>query len=71
MLIYLLRRIQQPVSNNKNIAGLIIMNTENQTWQPPKKPEHQCQLTDLKTLKADTSISSRLFATALLKTALA
>jgi hypothetical protein len=71
MLIYLWRPIQQSVPNNKNIAGLIIMNTENQAWQPPINPEHQCQITDLKTLKADTSISSRPFATALLKTALA
>ncbi|MGY3175099.1 hypothetical protein [Pseudomonas moorei] len=71
MTIYLWRRIQQSVPNNKNIAGLIIMNTENQTLQSPKNPERQCQTTDLKTLKADTSISSRLFETALLKTALA
>jgi len=47
------------------------MNTENQAWQPPINPEHQCQTTDLKTLKADTSISYRTDATALLKTALA
>jgi hypothetical protein len=71
MLIYLWRLIQQPVPNNKNIAGLIIMNTENQAWQPPINPEYQCQTTDLETLKADTSISSRSVATALLKTALA
>ncbi|WP_458238825.1 hypothetical protein, partial [Pseudomonas sp. P5_A2_2] len=71
MLIYLWRPIQQSVPNNKNIVGLIIMNTENQAWQPPINPEHQCQTTDLKTLKADTSISSRNDATALLKTALA
>nr|NYU06515.1 hypothetical protein [Pseudomonas sp. SbOxS1] len=60
MLIYLWRLIQQPVSNNKNIAGLIIMNTENQAWQPPKIAEHQCQLTVLETIKADTTISFRL-----------
>jgi hypothetical protein len=71
MLIYLWRSIYQSVLNNKNIAGLIIMNTENRAWQPPINPEHQCQIADLKTLKADTSISSLSFATALLKTALA
>jgi hypothetical protein len=47
------------------------MNTENQAWQPPINPEHQRQTADLETLKADTSISSRTDATALLITALA
>jgi hypothetical protein len=47
------------------------MITENTAWQLPENPEHQCQLTDRQTLKADTSISSRDIATALLKTALA
>jgi hypothetical protein len=61
MLIYLWRRIQQPVPNNKNIAGLIIMITENQAWQPPKNPEHACQITVFELLKADVSISPRSF----------
>jgi len=26
------------------------MITENKPWQPPKNPEHQCQLTDRQTL---------------------
>jgi len=26
------------------------MITENQPWQPPENPEHQCQLTDRQTL---------------------
>jgi hypothetical protein len=47
------------------------MNTENKAWQLPQNPEHQCHDTDLETSKADTSISSRDIATALLKTALA
>jgi hypothetical protein len=47
------------------------MNTENQAWQPPINPDRQCQGADLETLKADTSISTRTDATALLKTALA
>jgi hypothetical protein len=42
----------------------IIMNTENQAWQPLIISELQCQLTDFEPLKADTSISSRPFATA-------
>jgi hypothetical protein len=41
------------------------MNTENKAWQLLIKAEHQCQLTDSELLKADTSISSRPFATAL------
>jgi len=45
------------------------MNTENQAWQPLIIPVLQCQLTDFELLKADTSISSRNAATALLKTA--
>jgi len=45
------------------------MTTENQAWQPLINPAHQCQLTDFELLKADTSISSRNDATALLKTA--
>jgi hypothetical protein len=48
---------------------LIIMNTENKAWQPLINPTDQCQLTDFEPLKADTSISSRHLATALLNTA--
>jgi hypothetical protein len=32
------------------------MTTENQAWQSPINPGHQCQITDVETSKADTSM---------------